>query len=116
MATPKKKIVAKKGTAKLTKIKTNMGLNADQLRERTYVYKVEEGIIMTGVRNSSLEIKFPFALMKIGDSFLIPRNDENARKANILQYSARQFAKFQPGFVITSRLQLDGARRVWRLK
>jgi hypothetical protein len=116
MAIPKKKTVAKKGTAKLVKIKTNMGLKADELREKTYIYKVEEGVVMTGVRSSSLDIKFPFALMKVGDSFLIPANDENAKKANTLLYAARQFAKFQPGFNITSRLQLNGARRVWRLK
>lgn len=86
------------------------------LKERTYIYKVESGVILAGVRNSSTEIKFPFALMNVGDSFLLPAKDESAKSPNTLHYAAKQYARYKPGFAITSRLQLDGSRRVWRLK
>jgi len=111
-AQPKSKEV----TAKVTRKKNAPTLDDTPLKERTYIYKVESGIILAGVRNSSTEIKFPFALMNIGDSFLLPSKDHAAKNPNSLHYAAKQYAKFKPGFTITSRLQLDGSRRVWRLK
>lgn len=116
MITRKKKATKpNKVTAKVTRTKPAV-LDDTPLKERTYIYAVEQGVIMAGVRNSSTEIKFPFALMAVGDSFLIPAKDPLSKQPNSLHYAAKQYAKFRPGFTITSRLQLDGARRVWRLK
>jgi hypothetical protein len=117
MARPKAQPKAPQITAKVTRKKKNTPVLDDTpLKDRTYIYKVESGVILAGVRNSSTEIKFPFALMNVGDSFLLPSKDAAAKSPNSLHYSAKQYAKFKPGFTITSRLQLDGSRRVWRLK
>jgi len=117
MARIKSQPKPKQVIAKVTRKNLNKPVLDDTpLKDRTYIYKVESGIILAGVRNSSTEIKFPFALMNIGDSFLLPAKDPAAISPNSLHYSAKQFAKFKPGFTITSRLQLDGSRRVWRLK
>jgi len=115
MARPKK-VIPKKVTATVKRKKPATILDDTPLKDRTYIYNVEEGVIMAGVRNSSTDIKFPFALMKPGDSFLIPSKDPVCKQPNSLHYAAKQFARYKPGFAVTSRLQLDGARRVWRLK
>ena len=81
-----------------------------------YDYVVEHNVELTGVRLSSLKDKFPFEIMKPGDSFLIPSKDPVAKKPNTLHYAAKQFARIKPGFALTSRMQLNGERRVWRLK
>lgn len=81
-----------------------------------YAYKVEHNIIITSMRMSNICDKFPFDIMKPGDSFLIPAKDPVAKKPNTLHYAANQFSKLKPGFVLTSRMQLNGERRVWRLK
>lgn len=81
-----------------------------------YDYVVEHNVEITGVRLSSLKDKFPFEIMKPGDSFLIPSKDPVAKKPNTLHYAAKQFARIKPGFALTSRMQLNGERRVWRLK
>lgn len=111
----KKKVVVQRGTAAVKRIKPTP-MDDTPLKDRTYIYKVESGVILAGVRNSSTEIKFPFALMNVGDSFLLPAKDEASKSPNTLHYSAKMYARFKPGFTITSRLQLDGSRRVWRLK
>jgi hypothetical protein len=117
MAQPKKPVTkSKKVTASVTRKKSATVLDDTPLKERTYVYAVEEGVIMAGVRNSSTDMKFPFAIMKVGDSFLIPTKDPVSKTPNSLHYAAKIFARYKPGFTVTSRLQLDGARRVWRLK
>lgn len=103
-------------TAKVTRTRASSVLDDTPLKNKTYIYQVEEGVIMAGVRTSSTDIKFPFALMKVGDSFLVPAKDPVSKQPNSLHYAAKQFARFRPGFTISSRLQLDGARRVWRLK
>lgn len=117
MGRPKKTATkANKVTAKITRTKSPSILDDTPLKQKTYIYKVEEGVIMAGVRNSSTDIKFPFALMNVGDSFLIPAKDPVSKQPNTLHYAAKQFARFRPGFTVSSRLQLDGSRRVWRLK
>ena len=118
MARPKAQPKGKEVTAKITRKKKVLTAVMDDtpLKDRTYIYKVESGVILAGVRNSSTDLKFPFALMNVGDSFLLPSKDPAAKTPNGLHYAANQYAKFKPGFTVTSRLQLDGSRRVWRLK
>lgn len=108
----------RKVTAKVTRKKLVAQPTFDEsvLKDKTYIYKVESGVILAGVRSGTADIKFPFAQMNVGDSFLIPAKDPIAKSANQLHYSAKIYARFKPGFTITSRLQLDGSRRVWRLK
>lgn len=81
-----------------------------------YEYVVEHNIQIVGVRISNAKDKFPFELMKIGDSFLIPAKDPVAKNPNTLHYAAKHYAKMKPGFLLTSRKQLNGERRVWRIK
>ena len=51
--------------------------------------------------------KYPFAEMKVGDSFVIPPRP----KTPILQGYAKTF-----GIKITIRRQPDGSYRVWRIE
>lgn len=83
---------------------------------KKYEYLVEHNVQMTGVRTSNLQNKFPFEMMKPGDSFLIPAKDPIAKKPGTLHYAAKQFSKMKPGFLLASRMQLNGERRVWRIK
>jgi len=83
---------------------------------KTFKYQVEKGIKVEGFRNGHMQNMFPFELMKVGDSFLIPANDPAAKNPNTLHYAAKQYARMFPGFNITTRLQLNKDRRVWRLK
>lgn len=96
--------------------KQNGQVKSDNTTTKTFKYAVESGIQIGGTRLRQTEMIFPFELMKVGDSFLIPANDPSAKSANRLHYAAKAYAKMKPGFTITSRLQLDKSRRVWRLK
>lgn len=110
-------VKARKKTPVITaKVSRKNQLKPDSTPTKTYLYKVEEGIMVQGVRHSSLEMKFPFELMKPGDSFLVPKGDATCKNPNTLHYAAKAYARMKPGFTITSRMQLDGSRRVWRLK
>lgn len=79
-------------------------------------YTVERGVPVEGVRSFSLVNVFPFDLMNVGDSFLISPNDRYAENPNTIHYAAQKFAKMKPGFTVTTRLQLNKFRRVWRIK
>lgn len=94
---------------------TKTGKNVPTNGEK-YAYKVEHNVEISGIRFSTVRDKFPFDIMKPGDSFLIPAKDPVAKKPNTLHYAANQFAKMKPGFTLTSRMQLNGERRVWRIK
>jgi len=85
-------------------------------KDKSYNYKVESGIKITGNRMTYSQDKFPFPLMKVGDSFLIPASDPVAKNPNTLHYAAKIYARSNPGFTITTRMQLNKERRVWRLK
>ncbi len=85
-------------------------------KDKSYKYKVESGVKITGIRVTSSQDNFPFALMKVGDSFLIPASDPVAKNPNTLHYAAKIYARSTPGFTITTRMQLNKERRVWRLK
>jgi hypothetical protein len=103
--------------ATTTKKKTTTAVKNSPVVEKTkFAYKVEQGVTMQGVRNHNLLDKFPFAIMKPGDSFLIPKTDPIAKSPNSLHYAAKQYAKIKPGFLLATRIQLDGHRRVWRIK
>ena len=97
-------------------LKQKSQVKPDSTATKDYAYKVESGIVISGARYSSFNMKFPFELMKPGDSFLIPPNDPSCKNPNTLHYAAKAYARMKPGFTITSRLQLDKSRRVWRLK
>lgn len=83
---------------------------------REFKYKVESGIQLTTMRHKPKADSFPFSAMKPGDSFLIPANDPVAKNPSTLHYAAKQYARMEPGFAVTSRKLLDNSRRVWRLK
>lgn len=96
--------------------KTNVSIDDKALKDKSYKYAVEKGVKLTTVRNTFAQLQFPFALMNVGDSFLIPSKDSGAKNPNSLHYAARIYARYKPGFAITTRVQLDGCRRVWRIK
>lgn len=79
-------------------------------------FTVEKGVAITGNRSFNCLDEFPFSAMSVGDSFLIPKNHRHALKPNTLHYAAKQFAKMQPGFSVTTRVQVNKDRRVWRIK
>lgn len=89
---------------------------SNQPAPKKYSYSIETGIIISGVRGTRADDKFPFPNMKVGDSFLIPKDDPLCKNPNTLHYAAKMFARMNPGFTITTRTQLDKSRRVWRLK
>lgn len=113
MTKPKKSVVAKK-----TVVANDPVVPQEEiaLRDKKYSYKVEQNIAITVGRSVRMDLKYPFALMNVGDSFLIPATDKLVKNVTNLHYAAKQYAKFKTGFMITSRLQLDGSRRVWRIK
>lgn len=110
------KKTTKKPTTKSDILKQTSQVKPDTSATKKYSYNVESGVAISGVRHSKIGDKFPFAIMKPGDSFLIPANDPAAKNPNVLHYAAKNYAKMVPGFTITTRLQLNKSRRVWRLK
>jgi hypothetical protein len=84
--------------------------------QKSYKYQVEKNIQLVGYRTIAALDNFPFSAMQVGDSFLIPKKDVYCEKPNGIHYAAKMYARMIPGFTVTSRLQLDGARRVWRIK
>jgi hypothetical protein len=79
-------------------------------------YKVDKNVPIGGVRSITNLNRFPFDQMNIGDSFMIPPDDKHAENPNSIHYAANQYAKMKPGFTVTTRLQLNKFRRVWRIK
>jgi len=79
-------------------------------------FKVEKGIPVAGVRLHTNLDHLPFHIMNVGDSFLIPKDHKLAKNPNSLHYAAKIYARMKPGFTITTRMQVDKNRRVWRLK
>lgn len=109
-------VKAKKKNTVTAKVTRKNMIKPDPTPTKTFLYKVEEGILVQGVRHSTQNIQFPFELMKPGDSFLVPPGDLACKNPNTLHYAAKAYARMKPGFIITSRMQLDKSRRVWRLK
>lgn len=106
-------------TQKKTIAKTTapaLSLDEKLFKDKIYKYAVEKGVKITGNRTSFNDLQFPFPNMNVGDSFLLPAKDPVTKNPNKLHYAAKMFARYKPGFIITTRLQLDGCRRVWRIK
>lgn len=109
MARTKKAAPLKKVTATVTRVKVGQPT-------RTSTYVVEEGITIVGKRRE-FKNHFPFQQMKIGDSFLIPKDDPLAESPNGVHYAAKMYAReVKAGYTVTTRKLLDGTRRVWRIK
>ena len=104
-----KKTLPNKVTATITREKVGTPT-------KTYHYTVEEGITIMGKRREFNNV-FPFEQMKVGDSFLIPKEDHLAKNPNGIHYGCKQYARdVKPGFMVTTRKLMDGSRRVWRIK
>lgn len=109
MTTTKKKPVTKQVTAKITRTKLGE-------QPMVFNYTVESGITIMG-RRREYKNHFPFDMMKVGDSFLIPTSDPLSKNPNGVHYACKMFAKeVKTGFMVTTRKLLDGTRRVWRIK
>lgn len=99
-----------------TKKKVTPKTAVTKTADKSYKYKVESNVKISGNRHAYSLDKFPFPLMKVGDSFLVPANDPVSKNPNSLHYAAKMYAREVPGFSITTRLQLNKERRVWRIK
>jgi hypothetical protein len=83
---------------------------------KTFSYAVESGVILAS-RRREFTNHFPFEQMKVGDSFLIPKDDPLSKNPNGVHYAVKMFAReVKVGFTVTTRKLLDGTRRVWRIK
>lgn len=103
------KTTNKKVTATVKRIKPSEPI-------RTYHYQVESGITLAS-RRREFANHFPFEQMKVGDSFLIPKDDNLAKNPNGIHYATKMYAReVKPGFTVTTRKLVDGTRRVWRIK
>lgn len=60
-------------------------------------------------KRSGREMKYPFKLMKVGDSFLVPPGDED--KVRICAHSSKK----KTGYNYTVRKMEDGTHRCWRI-
>ena len=70
--------------------------------------KIESNIPIP--RNKSgREMKYPFKLMEVGDSFLVPPGSDN--KVRICAHASRK----QTGYNYTVRKMEDGTYRCWRI-
>lgn len=109
MATSKTKPVTKQVTAKITRTKPGE-------TPVVYNYTVESGVTIMG-RRREFNNHFPFEMMKVGDSFLIPTSDPLSKNPNGVHYACKMYAReVKPGYTVTTRKLLDGTRRVWRIK
>lgn len=109
----KKKIEIKKtGTRSTRKLPEKQ----TKVSDSNSLYKVEAGVPITSMRVSYNGDRFPLGQMNVGDSFVIPASDPINKNPNTLHYAAKMYARQVPGFTLTTRLQLDKARRVWRIK
>lgn len=105
----KKATTEKKVTATVTRKKP-----AEPIK--TFHYKVESGVILAA-RRREFTNHFPFEQMKVGDSFLIPKDDSLAKNPNGVHYAVKMYSReVKHGFTVTTRKLLDGTRRVWRIK
>lgn len=111
MATKKK--LVKKVQARSTR---KLPERATKPSDSNSLYKVEAGVPITSFRISYNGDRFPLGQMNVGDSFVIPADDPINKNPNTLHYAAKMYARQVPGFTLTTRLQLDKARRVWRIK
>lgn len=99
----------KKVTAKVTRTKVDTPT-------KTFHYVVESGVLLAS-RRREFTNHFPFEQMKVGDSFLIPKDDSLAKNPNGVHYAVKMYGReVKIGFTVTTRKLLDGTRRVWRIK
>lgn len=104
MPTTKSKSVAKQ-TAQTEK-------KAKKKDTGTPVYTIEKNVPYSGTNSSLIRCKYPFAKMKVGDSFSF-----NAKDASRIQSSASSFGK-KHGKVFSVRKdpRYPAKRRIWLLK
>lgn len=78
---------------KTSKKKTPLKATNGHTNGHKFEYTVEHGIQITGVRTSNLRDKFPFEIMKPGDSFLIPAKDPVSKKTQHFTLCSQDFCK-----------------------
>jgi hypothetical protein len=79
-------------------------------------YKIEKGIpIVGGTRNPNAWRRYPLDKMKVGDSFLIPEGDPNA-KPHLIQPAVKNYNR---NYNLTTKFvarAMPNGRRVWRIQ
>lgn len=77
-------------------------------------YKVDKGIPME--RKKHVFARFPFDKMKIGDSFFVPKEDQNPEGVGASIYSAaNSYNRFHGTKIRVSTRKQEGGVRVWRI-
>lgn len=77
-------------------------------------YKVDKGISMERKREAFA--RFPFNKMKIGDSFFVPKEDQNPEGVAASVYSAANSYNRTHGTKLRmSTRKVEGGIRVWRI-
>lgn len=86
------------------------------------MYKIEKGIeIPKAYRNAGFKRKYPFNLMKKGDSFLIPEKNKKKKRANqqavmhAFEAYKRKNSLTKEDFGGATRIMEEGVR-FWRTK
>lgn len=77
-------------------------------------YKIDNHVELPVARTSGKH--FPFAQMKVGDSFAVPNLTKNTR-ITVYNHARKFMTKHQPTWEFTTRTVDDSAHiRVWRTK
>lgn len=76
-------------------------------------FKVESGIAIPGVEKQTKN-RYPWAEMKLGDSFFVPAKNQSAAMKRV-KAAVKYYRASNRGFRILCR-RVDGGIRVWRVK
>lgn len=115
-------VYTSKPAVHLEPIKTTMPVRTQRKRTSKkalqFLYQVEHNVPMPVKVQLVRKLKYPFKIMRIGDSFFIPRtageNIENVRSRIIMAaYSYRKRAK-DTDFNLSTKVSAEGLR-VWRV-
>lgn len=77
------------------------------------MYAVERNVPAPGINRPSRATKYPFANLKVGDSFFVPHDRDN-RAIPRVRSAASIWAKYHNHKLVTRTV--DGGIRVWRIK
>jgi hypothetical protein len=89
-------------------------MNKKKVIKQDGPYVIEKGISMDRKRSASA--RFPFDKMKIGDSFYIPKEDQDPLAVPASIYSAANSYNKTHGTKIKMAVRKDkGGTRVWRI-
>ena len=111
MEQPKARLIKAEKVGVATVVTLDPSIETGQSEERSQLFAVEKGVPLPARKNGDRATKYPFMRMEVGDSFLIPCQGEECRKAQ-MRVSGRKPTK---GKKFTTRM-VEGGIRVWRVE